>query len=1458
MNAIIPLNVTALRVNANDNSSIVGSFAGPTAFFSNMPYVIGGSGASTGNAIFRSLEQPTLQSLDTGIHLHWELPDYFRQGVQANDGGPIQFPHAPNRWMVLRYFSAWDDLNKVYQPPGVKAWIVLSDAISDQPDTSAIPRPRVTVPLPVNPPPAPGAPPFKYMGKVLDYESWDPGDTSGDFLSNYKDEDGNPYYLTSIGFVGPSFSAYYPECCSVFGFWDNFGDLPDVRNAMLNNTIPAFSKFKVSYQVVGWINEAGNDPLQKTPDPTDPSGQKWVTFLQAVQNQYAYTLQQYKSKGADLDAVPTPAQVFDKMTDRLYKWAFPVNSLVYTLNPDKSIQSADGPARVLCNGLMQEIAWDFAAANQGQAFLSNPSGGALWTDTVVVSVGNTPTEAVSAMLKADVGQSDDPQDLSNNEYLLDALQLGLLRDLEQDTTSFLFNLDEALHSRAFGRQTGGNLWIIKQKQQGDPSRNSNLSDEATLPLQLAQQLHALNKAQKDYDQGRADLDLRRRQLFMDWLRYMNTMNSSDNFYYNTLPNFIGSSTSGELQTVTKESANVGILKYQLDATTGRIVAPLQPAAGNTLAMAVWTNFQTVQTAVAKLSNFELLSAPAPNFWLPTDPTVLVQGDRVEPARRNGPGPLTNARVTPDLITILNINGLSVNASALSGLPALNARQPLVADATALVGEAAFLMPVWAYSVGAALKALGGANNPANGDMNAFVAALQSAQGNWTVGFFAAVHDPAYQAVKNPTASSAPPLTPALALIFTNTQNAAWAPDPVAWNAQNHLDGFPATRLDPFIPVFLTWSATIDPLTRNTVPPLDPSCKPSDGSSGGGGNFQAPHTYDAANLTQYFTLDNEAIDNQYQLGQSFTTGNPVKYSGSAILSRTATYSLATQIERYIQDNPDDTEINARLEALAKKYKAEKMLSQALSGFNSQQILRKMIPQVPVRDLTATPPDPPNDPKTSSDPTTLYIQNAATANAADNWYDYAFNSEQPIPGDQATANFGPLRAGFMEIMDLRFVDVFGQVMQMKTSKANLDNSLQVIPSERLKPLPNDAANAGKVFLPPRLLMPSRLWFRWLSAAHTADLQKDFVEMNTHPSTSPVCGWVLPNHLDNSLMFYNADGTPIGSFGLEHGASVYRSRPGVIGDNLTSDIGPQGNPAPGINPHVANFMWFIFNKKTGPTDGVFLSDLMFAIEKSDQFIHSPSYKQASGLAVLIGRPLAITRAVASLESYGALAPLSQADTSTCDPFHQDVLNKRFDYKTREQFSSGGIKDVQFPLRLGELANIDDGLVGFLLENADGSYQNGKLYSAAAAAPPSDPNHSVVQPAATTIQLTLNAAPQTLTMLMDPRCGVHATTGILPVEALSVPSDQYAQTMRSLGITFFTHPVLEKSSGLVVPLPEEAGYGWSWIELDGTTPTISPLKSQAADEFAYASYSPQTLLEGWLGLAELPPLDLKDKGEN
>ena len=198
-------------------------------------------------------------------------------------------------------------------------------------------------------------------------------------------------------------------------------------------------------------------------------------------------------------------------------------------------------------------------------------------------------------------------------------------------------------------------------------------------------------------------------------------------------------------------------------------------------------------------------------------------------------------------------------------------------------------------------------------------------------------------------------------------------------------------------------------------------------------------------------------------------------------------------------------------------------------------------------------------------------------------------------------------------------------------------------------------------------------------------------------------MPNHLDHSLFFYDANGQPIGSFGKEHGDSKYRTRAGNTKNphsNLKIDIGIKASPK--VNPHLADFMWFINAQSVD-----FLDDLMQTIECSHKFIAPANFKEVAGLAVLVGRPLALTRAVISLETQGGLVPLSQSDTDDNAAFHQDVVNNRFQYEDREDTSSANIRDVAFPVRMGDLPQIADGLVGFLLDNGQGGYQENTFYS-------------------------------------------------------------------------------------------------------------------------------------------------------
>lgn len=65
-----------------------------------------------------------------------------------------------------------------------------------------------------------------------------------------------------------------------------------------------------------------------------------------------------------------------------------------------------------------------------------------------------------------------------------------------------------------------------------------------------------------------------------------------------------------------------------------------------------------------------------------------------------------------------------------------------------------------------------------------------------------------------------------------------------------------------------------------------------------------------------------------------------------------------------------------------------------------------------------------------------------------------------------------------------------------------------------------------------------------------------------------------------------------------------------------------------------------------------------------------------------------------------------------------------------------------------------------------------------------------------------------MDPRGKVHATSGILPTKAIDLPPSHYTEALRNIEITFLTAPILTEAYKVSLPLPNEAGYAWSWLQ--------------------------------------------------
>lgn len=1324
MKSIIPLHIAALRVSTTDATNIVTNFKGRMASFDNLPYKKDTKHSSTGEALLQPLESKDspLATLREGIHLHWELPDYFKKGTQEVDG-KINFPKVPNCWLVTRYLCKYDIENQKWLPPVPHSWIVESDyiAASQQKDKDNFIRASVPVPLPFNA--ASGQQPYRYMGRVVEGDDWPLNGPNDKYLNDFTDAQGRPCYLTAIGFLGPMFSAYYPDCCSVFGFHDRFIDEPEIANAIrLAHPI----QFKASYHVVGW--QAADDISERT----------------------------------------------------------------------------------LCNGIMQEIVWDMLSHPGMRNFLGNPASTispSVWEDNNIrLSIGNTSKEALAALLSPDISAGEKDSVLENQyEYLLNMLQSGRMGTIDKGS-NLLSKLEKGLHSDGFASEQGGLKWVMQKKEH--PGGVQDPTEGTHMPLLLHRSVDALNEAQKDYDTCRGNLETKRKQFFMDWHKYIKMYVEGGQNHYVTMDD-LSCFVESSFDSVINSGKEAGILSYGGNGNNGIINYVEEPEAGIfSKAYLVWEKFEACRKEISLYPEWQLLAIPAAVYRLPTDPVAAIEANSLHCNPRNGNSGSLPVRTTSEILdkllfTYKTFTG-SIGPEDIHVSPVIEAKFFDSPDIKKLCAEVHLLIPSFATEIALLLKEKGGTDNPAVENEAAFILNFITLLGGgscvnaaeYNSGLFNKIREEDYQPVPNPTERTS--TLSSLTVTFTNTLGEGWLTHPLGWNTQEQFADLNEKRHDPFLPLSIIWEAKMEPIKR----------------------AEGKHKYSKENMTGFFSFNAEATDYTYRTDHPFTDGGSLKYAGSNMLIKNAVQNLTSQIQKYAET--PEKGIDPETESKIKRFKERKIISQTLSGFSANTLLRAPIPPKELVNLT----------KKMDFLTNQYIAEGLSESAGqgDNWYDNGFNRQVSLAvGSSVQSGFCPLRSGFFSIESLEIVDVFGQRMNLTTPRRNADSSLQLLSSIFLSPLSDDKEHIGKAYLPPRLLMPSRLVLKWLDA----DLQ----------CTTPACGWVLPNHLDHSLFFYNFDGRAIGSFGIEHQKVRYRTRAGNKmnpSDSLIIDIGTPRDPK--VNGWLAHFMRYM--DRMSNDNEWFLISLMQIILNSENFISPEKNPNDSSLAVLIGRPLAIARVGLGIETYGGSLPLNQSAMDPTDPWVEDVNNERFDYSERMQYGDAGLSHVQIPVRLGDCLDMDDGLIGYLRETDDDKnpYGTGHFYAPAAETEHSE--HGVVHPSDRNLLLNLNARQQTLTMLVDPRAGVHALTGLLPVEWLEFPSSYFAEAVGKLEITFFTHPLLQQKLQFTVLLPEQKGYTWSWVtQHEEKDRLLSPPYSQ--EDISWG-YSPQTLEEGWLKLSK------------
>jgi hypothetical protein len=194
----------------------------------------------------------------------------------------------------------------------------------------------------------------------------------------------------------------------------------------------------------------------------------------------------------------------------------------------------------------------------------------------------------------------------------------------------------------------------------------------------------------------------------------------------------------------------------------------------------------------------------------------------------------------------------------------------------------------------------------------------------------------------------------------------------------------------------------------------------------------------------------------------------------------------------------------------------------------------------------------------------------------------------------------------------------------------------------------------------------------------------------------------------------------------------------------------------------------------------------------------------------------------------------------------------------SDAGLAGVKFPVILGDLARLRDGLIGYYKESAPGAgYDLTTFYSEGA---DQAATSGIVRPAQETLCVTpvppvdpdqapneLSWYTQRVLMLMDPRAQVHATTGILPTATLELPPGLTQAVLSRLSLFLFTAPVLRGAGALAIPVPPVDGYASSYIDQvrdEHGTPGWLVTPEIAAPADGMWGYTPQDVREGWLRL--------------
>ncbi|MFD9720375.1 hypothetical protein [Streptomyces sp. NPDC059076] len=614
-------------------------------------------------------------------------------------------------------------------------------------------------------------------------------------------------------------------------------------------------------------------------------------------------------------------------------------------------------------------------------------------------------------------------------------------------------------------------------------------------------------------------------------------------------------------------------------------------------------------------------------------------------------------------------------------------------------------------------------------------------------------------------ANTPALFPAVAAdVLARLSQITAAHDPADYTGT--LPGLPLTAWQqPWTPLFLEWSGTY------THIPLTTTATDSTGTN-------ANWVFDGTD----YRLTAPPPDAPEQR----------TVQGISPLSPHTSSLFRTRLDAFVRQYGTSRDL-ARIDDLIGKTYEWKFLAQELTGFHQILNLRDPRPfrrPTPADKLGTLPLAPLLGYPTPAAPAAYSLPAAAQGQV---------DTAPLLPAGPSLPFHGARHGGF-HFTDLRLYDAFGRtldIMESGPSSGVLDETnfpLQLDP--HLTPdRVIDADIASVIQLPPRLLQHARLDIRLLDAH---DDQKVY---GHDGDVTPVSGWILPNHLDHSILLFAPDGAALGDYRITTQTDGTRAGTWAPPPHTALTLHDVQTAAPHLHAMITSP-----NLATEAGFNAFLDVIDATLWTTDPL----GNRADTHLSILVGRPLALLRTRLRFQLDGDPA----ADTgwaTTFTPTPPDTLTQHF------------------AIRLGDQATHQDGVIGYFTGTDYTTFNS----TAAPSATPAQDYVRVTGPTGTTSTpgnyLRLTPKPgtyQDVTVLADPRAALHAYTGILPVTRYDIPQQPVEEALTAMEITFRTGPLLTSigptpatgttppahPQSIAYPAPAEQNGTWSWWAPDPT----------------------------------------------